>query len=511
MRLHRMALLAVTAGAIGAAACGSVQESGVGRAAHPALAGFPDEVKSIQERWAVPGMAVAVVKDGAVIFARGFGLRNVESSLPATPRTVFRIGSATKSFTALLASILAEEGQLEMDAPLAEVAPEIDLWDDEFSRQVTMHDLLTHSSGLPTYLDLVWLLGQVDREEVIRRLKFFTATSQPGESFQYSNLGYTTAGVVLEHLEGASWEHLLAERIFRPLSMNRTSFKAPHEAFPEDAALPYRVSGGRVERISDSSVSFRQVAAVGPASSISSDLEDMVQWLRFQLDAASESGELPASAEVLARTHQDEISVGPAYSTIMRADAYGLGWAVGEHRNHGVVEHGGNIEGFSSLVSMMPELNLGVVVLSNSMNLAAYAISRTAYDRLLGIEPKDWSSPLENLFSQMEEARAEATRLPPSNPDTPPSVPLAFYAGTYSHPVFGSAIVLITRDNISLTFESGVGAQLHHVRADLFKAITTEFYLPFVDVEFQIEKDREAVGMAVTLQPGTAPVRFTRE
>ncbi len=477
-----------------------------------ALAGFPEFVDSTRQAWNIPGVAVAVVQDGEVAFVRGFGFRDAERRHPATARTIFPLGSTTKAFTALAVTMLHDDGILDLDAPLVGALPDFRLFDEQASARATARDFLSHRSGLPGQYDMLWLLTPMSRAELFARLVFLEPNAGLRERFQYSNVGYSVAAVVLERLSGMSWEEFLASRIFEPLGMERTGFLHRGAGLSDDRAQPYRSIGGITARVSSSgSAAFDYVSLVAPAGGVSSTAEDMAKWLLLHLEGGKVGGRQLISEAMLAELFTRHVEItDPAYRIITQAEAYGLGWAMADYCGHTVVNHGGNIEGFSSLVSLMPDIGAGVVVLSNTLNLAGYDISRNAYDRLLGLEPLEDREPLNGVYAMLERARAEASQIAPPDPEAPPSLPVASYVGAYGHPAFGSAEVSLVGETLAMKFESGVTAELHPVRSDTFKGTTSEFYLPAVDVQFAVSGEGTAEGFALVLQPDAPAIRFTR-
>ena len=476
------------------------------------LDGFAAFVESTRKAWNIPGISVAVVKDGEVVFLRGFGFGDAERQLPTSVRTLFPLGSTTKSFTALAMMMLTQDGMLDLDAPLTDADAGFRLHDEEASVRATARDLLAHRTGLPGQYDMLWLLTPISRDELFARLVFLEPNAGLRERFQYSNVGYSIAGVVLEHLSGMSWEEFLTARIFQPLGMTRSGFVDPTAGATDDRAQPYRNVDGLATRVPFSgSVAFEHVSLVGPAGGVSSTAEDMAKWLLLHLEGGQAAGKQLVSSAVLAELFSPQMEItDPGYRMVTQADAYGLGWAISDCRGHKVVNHGGNIEGFSSLVSLMPDIGAGVVVLTNTMNLAGYEISRSAYDRLLGLEPLEDSEPMSGVYSMLERAMAEASRVSPPDADALPSLTLDSYAGTYKHPAFGSVEVSAVTGTLVMEFESGVPAELHHMTANTFKGTTGELYLPAFEVRFAVAGAGSVEGFALVLQSDAPEVRFER-
>jgi CubicO group peptidase (beta-lactamase class C family) len=257
------------------------------------LKGFAEFADSVRNEWHVPGLAIGIVKDGKVIFSQAFGWRDLARELPVTTRTVFPIGSATKPFTAMAAAILVDDGIIDIDKPLHKLLPAFRLYNDYATFNITARDLLCHRSGIAGQYDLLWLTTNLNRETLFRRLRYFKPSAELRDKFQYSNIGYTVAGILVEQLSDMKWEEFLNERVFRPLGMKRTSFLASESTSFTDQAFPYRVVGDKVITIPfNGTLAFDNAETIGPAGSIKSCVEDMVNQImcrRYGLLVASSS------------------------------------------------------------------------------------------------------------------------------------------------------------------------------------------------------------------------------
>jgi len=476
------------------------------------LNGFGEFVDSTRSEWHVPGMAVGIVRDGKVIFAQAFGHRDLAGRLPVTTRTVFPIGSATKSFTAMAVAILVDDDLLRMDEPLHMLLPGLRLHDEYTTSHVTARDLLCHRSGLAGQYELLWLTTRVDRRELFRRLRYFRPGAGFREQFQYSNIGYAIAGILAEQLSGMTWEEFQTDRIFQPLGMKRTSFVSSESPSFADEALPYRLVGDELTAIPyPGSVVFDNVQVIGPAGSIKSCVEDMTNWLLLHLNGGVFENERIVSSRTLSEMHSPQVAVrNPGYTMIMQSEIYGLGWAVSDYRGHRVVNHGGNIEGYSALVSLMPDIKTGVVVLTNSMNLLGYVLSRNVYDRFLGLEPRDWNTDLRALYSQIEQAYGSGAATDEIDVPSDGHATFGAYTGAYANPVFGRVEITAPEGKLVFQFESGVKATLRHVQEHQFRGRTAEFYLPVIETEFHPDNDGVARSLSLVLQPGSDGVLFER-
>jgi len=395
----------------------------------------------------VPGAAVALVEDGKVVMMKGYGLRDQKNNLPVTENTLFPIGSCTKAFTALLIGKLVDEGKLDWDDPIIQHIPEFRLKDPHATHKVTIRDALAHRSGLPRH-DMVWYNSSASRHELMERLAHLELTAEPHEKFQYNNLMYATLGILLERVTGKTWETLVQEEIFTPLGM--TNSQTDH-AETQDFSLPYARENEEVKEIP-----FRGIANVGPAGSIESSVSDMARWIEYQLN-------LPTS---LREMHTLQIGF-PLYPTDnIHGFGYGLGWFVGSYHGNYWVEHGGGIDGFCSLVSLLPEKKTGLVLLTNNTPNGYHfndSVRRTVQDILLDAERKDWVTTTHEAINkhmdEKPEAAIEVTALHTHDQ----------YVGSYEHPGYGTVVIKEQNGILLLTFNE-MSTKLKPKKGDLFVA-----------------------------------------
>ena len=204
---------------------------------------LPDFIKKTMALWHVPGLALAVVKDGQVILSEGYGLRNIDPPLPVTPHTLFPIASCTKAFTTMALSMLVDAGKLDWDRPVKASMPTLKLWDAFATERITARDLVTHRSGLPGH-DMMWFATQLNRREIVQRLQYLEPTCDLRSRFQYQNLMFMLAGLLLEEIAGSTWQQFVQTRILDPLGMDQTGFSTRlMQQFPDHGA-PYRYRSG---------------------------------------------------------------------------------------------------------------------------------------------------------------------------------------------------------------------------------------------------------------------------
>jgi CubicO group peptidase (beta-lactamase class C family) len=329
----------------------------------------------------VPGMAIAVVKDDEVILTHGFGIASVEEETPVTPETIFAIGSSTKAFTSTLVGMLVDEGKMDWDDPVTGYLPyfQMDVESDNESDEITLRDVLSHRTGF-TRMGLLFASGQIPIEEVLLDATKAEPYVPFREKWYYSNVMYMSAGVAAGKVDGTDWDTLVTERIFEPLGMNSTTTSVTQ------AENDSRLASGYLWDEDLQAYEYkpmRNVDNIGPSGAINSNVIDMAQWLRLQLNGGEYEGRRLISEENLRETWTTQID-------ITENVGYGMGWMIREWEGQPVIEHGGNVDGFSAQVAMLPESDLGFVLLTNASvsPLPPQAINMV-WDTLLGEEPAD--------------------------------------------------------------------------------------------------------------------------
>jgi CubicO group peptidase (beta-lactamase class C family) len=438
------------------------------------LRGLDDFIAETMKEWRVPGLALAVVKDGEVFLVRGYGHRDRERQLPVTPRTLFAIASLTKSFTVTGLGMLADEKKLDWDRPVRDYLPDFRLHERIPGDRVTARDLVTHRTGLPRH-DALWYVTKLSRRELYDRLHYLEPTKDLRYAYQYNNLAYLTAGVLLERVSGRTWEDFIRQRLFGPLGMTRANFSVSDSARAEDAALPCE-DRGEVRR-----VPFRNIDAMAPAGGINASAEEMARYLQFhvnrgkhanrQLLSQAVSEEMQAPQMVIPlKVQKHDLFHEPGDST------YGMGFVVTRHRGQRMLQHAGSLDGFIALLSFLPEKKMGVVALSNlwsqDFNPVPTIVTREIYDRLLGETGTDWRErgreqcrKVRRLREEEKEKSANARK-----PGTAPSHPLSELAGTYEHPAYGRLVVGLDGKGLVLAFTGGT-VLARHYHYDTFEIV----------------------------------------
>ncbi|HMQ04413.1 MAG TPA: serine hydrolase domain-containing protein [Pyrinomonadaceae bacterium] len=322
-----------------------------------ALATIEEKVEARRKELGIPGMSLAIVKDDAVIFSKGLGYKDFEKKVPVTSETQFAIGSSTKAFTGLTVLMTADEGKISLDSSPKTVLPYFKMQDPETDKNMTIRDLLTHSSGL-NRTDLAMITGKLNRQELIRVAGEAKPIGKLRERFGYQNLMYAAAGEVVAVAQKQPWEKFVPERIFKPLGMANSNMSIAEMEKAKDRSFGYIYNFDTKET---RKLPYRPIDDVAPAGSINSSANDMAKWLRFILSGGlAPDGKRLVSEKSFEEWIKPQMKMNPAGSA-----HYALGWMVMKWNDLTVVQHGGNIDGFNALVALIPEKKLGFVMLTN--------------------------------------------------------------------------------------------------------------------------------------------------
>ena len=434
------------------------------------LADLDAYVQSAMESWNVPGAAIAVVKDGQMVLSKGYGVRDVNTEEPVTPRTLFAIGSTTKAFTTAALGMLVDAGRLSWDDKVVDHLPDFQLSDPWITRHATIRDLVTHRLGLER-ADLLWYAGKFDRDEVLQRIGNVAHTLRFRDQFGYQNVMYAAAGEVIESVTGKTWEAFVQERIFGPLGMLVSNTSTDDLQYYSNVATPHVAIEGDLQPIE-----YRNIDVVAPAGSINSNVREMAQWVRLQLGEGAYEGERLLDAATVREMHSPEtiIDLSPLQEQLnpeTHFSTYGLGWILSDYRGRKVAYHGGNIDGMSAHVSLVPEDELGVVVLTN-MNVTPMPeiLSQWIVDRFLGAPKKDWSQLYSQVYQQISRGQQQAFQQVQEQrtPGTEPSLATERYAGVYESDVYGELTIEPEEGQLVLRYGDFVG-DLSHWHHDTFR------------------------------------------
>jgi CubicO group peptidase (beta-lactamase class C family) len=468
--------------------------------------GFFEFVKEQMDNWKVPGLAISVVKDGKVLLCEGFGQRNVENNLPVTPDTQFAIASSSKAFTTLALGLLVDEGFLEWDKPIKDYLPPFKLHDQFASERMTARDLVSHRSGLPRH-ELMWYGSPFSREETFNRIQYLKPTRDFRTAFQYQNIMYMVAGYLIEKLSGLTWEEFVEQKIFKRLKMDNSNFSVNTLQQSSDYAFPYSEKEEELIKLP-----FRNVDALGPAGSINSTLKDMTKWLSLQLNKGKVENEQFITEINLQDMHSPQMIIQePSKHPELILSTYGLGWFIQDYKGNKMVHHGGNLDGFSAMVSFMPEHNIGTVILTNkNATPIRDFLAFNVYDRLLDLDITNWSERFKSDHQKQKENAKEGKEKSETDRKvgTQPSHPLEDYIGKYTHKGYGELTVSL-EDNHLLFSYNAISEKLEHYHYDVFSFKYEAWGLQF-KVQFQTDKKGSISSLSTKLEPTGEEIEFTR-
>jgi CubicO group peptidase (beta-lactamase class C family) len=511
MGCHRLAILAVVALGMLASRSARADQLSATADAKKSLDGFDAVVEKAIKDFKVPGLAIAVVKDGEVIYAKGFGQRDVEKKLPVTRKTLFAIGSCTKAFTTFVMGKLVEEGKLAWDTPLRTYLPGFRMSDPIATESITPRDLVTHRSGLPRH-DMAWYNSKLTGKDFIPRLAHFEFTEPLRSKFQYNNMMFLVAGYLIEKIDGRPWAEAVRTRIFEPLDMNSSNFSVRDSQKADDFATPYDEHEGKVRAIP-----FRDISNVGPAGSINSNILDMARWVAVHTHGGRLGDKSIVSPSMLTELHAPQMTMGqPSEKKEISPASYALGWMVETYRGHRRVEHGGAIDGFTAETCLFPDDGLGIIVLTNKNGTAIPGfITNHASDRLLGLKPIDWLAEGLDRRTKAQAAEKEAKKKKESvrRSGTQPAHALEEYAGEYEHPGYGPLSIEL-RDGRLVSVYNEIVAPLEHWHFEVFSApkADNDPSLDDLNLKFQFQTNFKGYvdGLLVPMEPSVKPILFTK-
>jgi len=476
------------------------------------LAGFDEEMAKILKDWNVPGIGVGIVVKDKLVFAKGYGYRDYGKKLPFTSQTTVPIASNTKLFTATACGLLVEAGKLAWDEPVRKFVPSIQFYNDDLNREISIRDMLSHRTGITRH-DTIWYKSDFSRRELFERLKYLEPTKPLRTTFLYNNMMYTGAGYIVELLSGKTWEDFVHDRILVPLGMKNTVFSIDDLEKLPDHGIPYTEHRDSFEL--HPIPFYRESVAVGPAGAINSNLEDLSRWLIAQLNNGVVDGRQVLPANVIKETLAPAMALPNAaleargWGELLNS-VYGTGRWTGSYRGHLIAYHGGDINGFHSQVSIMPQDGYGVIVLVISDHAAPLynVVTYGVYERLLGLSRTPWSERTLDIRLKAKEAGKVARAKAGTDrvPGTQPSHPLADFTGEYEHPAYG--VLTISEKDKALLFDyHKIRLPLNHFHYDRFEIPNDEENGKWT-VNFQTNPQGEIDKALMSLDE--AEVTFTR-
>ena len=471
--------------------------------ARPALAqepfpGIDAYIKKAMTDWKVPGLAVAIVRGDSVIYAKGYGVRKVGTTDAVDDRTLFEIGSSSKSFTATLVAMMVSDGKMRWDDRITTYLPDLRLQDPVANAEVTLRDALSHRTGLSRH-DFSWMSAGISRDELLRRAKFLKPAATLRTRFIYQNVMFLAAGQSAGKAAGSTWDEGIQSRIFTPLGM--TSSMPVLRQPAQNLATPHLTWRDTVF-----AKAHMDMDDIAPAGSIISSARDMAQYLRFQANDGQYGGKRLVSSAALRETHSPQMLIGagggvPGADSLTKFNTYGMGWFVQDYRGKLMWQHGGNTDGMTTAMGLLPDQKFGVVVLSNQHGSPLPdLLMRYLFDREIGVVPvRDLSGEaFTRITSQRRRAdsvqRAQAAQ---RTPGAQPPLGLTAYEGTYADSLYGEAKVSL-KDGVLVLERGAFTAPLEFVNGGNFRwGRLPSGAIPELMVKFDVAADGRVTTLAL--------------
>ena len=401
------------------------------------------------------GFAVSVVKNNQVIYSKGFGYRDYENKIKVDDQTLFAIGSTSKAFTTALLGIMREEKQLSFSDSPRKYLPELNFFNDELNTKLTITDLICHRTGLPRH-DFSWYLFPTEsKDSLLKRIAYQEPFTGLREQWYYNNFMYLTQGLITEKLTGRSWEENIKEHFFTPLLMTNSNLSIKELQQHKNSSKGYKL----VDNKKIVQTEYYNIAAMGPAGSINSNVSEMSNWLKVWINGGKFNGKQIIPAKYIQEAISPRMLVGNSIPTKEFPDqhlnSYGYAWFISSYKGHYRVEHGGNIDGFSANVCFFPTDSIGIVVLCNQDGSALPNLVRnTIADFMLNLNKTDWEEYYRKKLTEIQEAESSEKKKAEEEKSqiSIPSHNLTEYTGAYKHSGYGNFTIDLINDSLFAQF-----------------------------------------------------------
>jgi CubicO group peptidase (beta-lactamase class C family) len=483
------------------------------------LKGVEKDLDEILELTKAPGFAVAVVEKNKVVYAKGFGFKDVEGQAEVDPNTLFAIGSSTKAFTSALLGQLRDEDKLSFEDSPRQYLPRLEFYNDEMNNSIIIEDLMSHRTGLPRH-DLSWyLFPSNSRDSLISRIQYMEPFTGVRQQWFYNNFMFMLQGAIAEQITGKTWEENISERIFKPLGMDRSITLVQDLEGTDNVAFGYALKKDSINEKQD----YYKIAGMSPAGSIYSSVNDLSKWMITWVNNGKYKGEQIIPEAYVNEAISSQMVINGALPSKEFPDIhfanYGYGWILSSNSGHYQVSHGGNIDGFSALVGFFPSDSLGITVLTNQNGSALPSlVFNVISDKMLDLKGRDWVENFKKNQKEAKEARETAANEQKAGviDNTNPSHILHDYTGTYHHPGYGTFKINLQNDSLFAQLKL-MKLWLKHVHYDVFEPYKVEKNGSVDTSEPSLLKFNFIAGtsgdisfLSTKIEPTIDPVRFKR-
>lgn len=467
------------------------------------LAKIDETVKKAFDVFKPTGLAVAVMKDSAIIYHLALGFSNADTKNPVNTTSLFNIASCSKAFTTASIGILVDEGKLKWTDKVIDYFPEFKLADDYITKEMTIEDLLCHRSGLGTFFgDLLWYNTTYTDEEVMKRMRNEPITRRFGIEFGYQNIMFMIAGDLIQKVTGLTWSEFVESRIFKPLGMLQT--RPSNDELSKDQDIAYGHLKNKVLNIYDFN-------AAKSAAAIYSNVDELSTWTMLLMNNGTYKGQKIISSGSLNRIMEPHTILGA--SSMQKQHGinfymYGLGWFIYDYNGKKIVEHDGGMPGYISKITMIPDQKISIIILNNGNDgFVDNALRGDLMDILAKGKDFDWIGEYTGIKARSEtyEQNSNKHRLESRVTGTKPSLSPDGYAGTFRDKSYGDAEVSLDGEKLKLTFlpaKTVFTGELEHWHYDTFKVVFKDEFLTFGLITFSFDSAGKVTGFKIDLPSG---------
>ncbi len=406
------------------------------------------------EQWQVPGAAIVVIRDGKIIYMKGFGFLEKDGKEKVDENTLFMIGSNTKAFTGTSMALLDEEGKCSLNDKVQQWLPDFTMKDPWVAKELNLTDILCHRIGMETFQgDFMYWTSDLTIQQVIEKFGKLTPKYGFRSKWGYTNAGFAIAGECIEKISGMPWSDFVQKNFLTPLHMDRTLTSTLEISAASNAAKPYTIVDGKLEEIP-----YPKIDNLASAGSISSSISDMSHWILCLLDSGWYNGKQVIPWNAIDRTRQPESIEGTIkyMGELAHFKLYGLGWELQDYDGREIVSHTGGVNGFVTSVTLVPEEKDGIIVFTNSdMNDLYSAAKWDILDALFGLPFLDYNRYM--LISHKNHEEKENLEISKER-DTvkmklKPALPLSAYSGNYNNDTYGYINIQVNDNNLEMSFQ----------------------------------------------------------